>query len=109
MTEPVPLRAGVERLLRHLDAPQADTVARVFEYWAQVVGPGIAEHSRPVSIDDGCLVVAVDDPAWASHLRWSQDEVISRMAEQLETHEIESIRFVVRPAQPRPEAPPVRP
>jgi len=98
--DPVPLRAGVERLLQHLDAPAADTVRAVFERWDEVVGPGMAEHTRPVSVEEGCLVIAVDDPAWASHLRWTQDDIVSRLSQALESDEIVRIRSVVRPSRP---------
>ncbi|MGI9602166.1 MAG: DciA family protein [Acidimicrobiales bacterium] len=96
MNDPVPIREGVERLLRHLDAPRADTVQSIFEHWATLVGPGIAEHTRPVSVDEGCLVIAVDDPAWASHLQWSQDDLVTGLNEVLGADQITRIRAVVR-------------
>ena len=95
--EPRPVGEGIDRLLRHLAAPSASVVSAVFEHWPEVVGPGIAAHTRPVSVEEGCLVVAVDDNTWASHLQWSQAEIVERMAAHLGSTEIDRIRTVVRP------------
>ncbi|MDH3706926.1 MAG: DUF721 domain-containing protein [Acidimicrobiia bacterium] len=101
--EPRPISEGVERVLRHLAAPSADTVSGIFEHWTDVVGPGIAEHTRPISIEDGCLVIAVDDATWASHLQWSQDEIVAKVAARLDQDDIDRIRTVVRPPPTRSE------
>lgn len=96
--DPRPVGEGIERLLRHLAAPSASTVSAVFEHWPEVVGPGIAEHTRPVSVEDGCLVIAADDSTWASHLQWSQADIVERLSARLGTDEIDRIRTVVRPS-----------
>ncbi|MDQ3757402.1 MAG: DUF721 domain-containing protein [Actinomycetota bacterium] len=56
-------------------------LATVFGRWAEVVGVDLAAHARPVSISDGALVVAVDDPTWASQLRWLGEDLLARLAE----------------------------
>jgi predicted nucleic acid-binding Zn ribbon protein len=74
---------GLDRVMRRLGAPDADTLATLFSSWSELVGPRLAEHARPVSLTDGTLVVAVDDPAWASQLRWLEAELIERLSAAL--------------------------
>ncbi|HET9254702.1 MAG TPA: DciA family protein [Pseudonocardiaceae bacterium] len=51
----------------------------VFARWAQLVGPDIAEHSQPVSLNDGELLVRASSTAWATQLRLLQRQLISRI------------------------------
>jgi predicted nucleic acid-binding Zn ribbon protein len=52
----------------------------VFASWADVVGEGVAAHARPRSLRHGVLVVLVDDPAWATQLRWLESDLLARLA-----------------------------
>ena len=80
MSVPRPVGAALDRLLRSLVTGGAPTVEGVFGRWQEVVGSALAEHSVPRSLDDGCLVVVADDPAWASSLRWLERDLIGRLA-----------------------------
>ncbi|MFI5893265.1 DUF721 domain-containing protein [Actinoplanes sp. NPDC051513] len=52
---------------RGWEKPKAE--ATVFGAWERVVGPDIAQHSRPVKLDDGVLTVEAESTAWATQLR----------------------------------------
>jgi predicted nucleic acid-binding Zn ribbon protein len=39
----------------------------------------VAEHVRPVSIDGDRLLVEVDEPGWATQLRFLQADVLERL------------------------------
>lgn len=79
MSEPRPLAEGVDHVLAELGSPPADAVAAVVQQWVTLVGPDAAEHAEPRSIEHGRLLVSVDDPAWAEHLRWSERQVLDRL------------------------------
>lgn len=78
-----PRRVGeaLDRVVRHLGAPRAEDVASVFARWDELVGDQIAAHARPVALRDGAVVVAVDDPAWASQLQWLESDLLARLGE----------------------------
>ena len=61
---------GLDRVLRGLGAPERGGVALVFDRWAEVVGDAMAARTRPLRIEAGRLVLAVDEPAVATHLRF---------------------------------------
>ena len=48
------------------------------EHWSEVVGADVAAHARLVSVRDGVVVVAVDDPIWATQLRYLETAVVER-------------------------------
>jgi len=47
--------------------------------WAQIVGPGIAEHCEPVSLVDGELLVQAESTAWATQLRMLAPQLVARI------------------------------
>jgi predicted nucleic acid-binding Zn ribbon protein len=98
--EPAPVTAGLDRLVKGLGGPSADTVRGVFGRWADIVGEQIAAHTRPLSMRDGALQVAVDDPAWAPQLRFLEADIVRRVGEVLGSAEVVRIEVRVRPSKP---------
>jgi predicted nucleic acid-binding Zn ribbon protein len=96
---PPPVRVGetVDRVLRGLGAPTTVTFTQVFDRWEQVVGPAIASRTRPLSLDAGRLVIAVDDGGWASQIRWMERELLTTMADRLGDGVVTSVEVRVRP------------
>jgi predicted nucleic acid-binding Zn ribbon protein len=78
--EPRPVRDSLEVLAARLGAPNSASLAAVFGHWEEAVGPAVAAHCRPSSLVNGVLVVEVDDPAWATQLRYLGSTVVERFA-----------------------------
>lgn len=76
---PAPLRDSLEVVLGSLGGPGIDAIVTVHERWDEIVGEEVAALSRPLSIDDGVLRIRVSGPAWASHLRWAEREILARI------------------------------
>jgi predicted nucleic acid-binding Zn ribbon protein len=77
--EPRPLRDSVDEVVRSLRGTSARTLAGVFSRWDDAVGPQIAAHARPAALVDGCLVIEVDHPTWATQLRFLETELLGRL------------------------------
>ena len=45
------------------------SLGALFSRWEEIAGPRLAHHVRPLRVADGVLVVAVDQPAWATQVR----------------------------------------
>ncbi len=75
--EPRPAKASLDRIVQKMGAPKAASLEAVFERWTDIVGEGVAAHARPRSLRNGTLVVAVDDPAWASELRFLGPQILA--------------------------------
>jgi predicted nucleic acid-binding Zn ribbon protein len=75
------LRPSLDRYAKRLGVPEASSLGAVFARWDEVVGPAVASHAQPVSLVRGALVVAVDDPAWATQLRYLGADILRRLEE----------------------------
>jgi predicted nucleic acid-binding Zn ribbon protein len=82
--------------MQHLGGPAADTVTALFSGWSELVGEQLASHTKPLSLRDGTLVVAVDDPAWASQLRWLEGDLTKQLGAAL-GEPVKAIEVRVRP------------
>jgi predicted nucleic acid-binding Zn ribbon protein len=96
---PEPRKVGdsLDRVAASLGVPHASTLSGVFASWPEMVGEAVATHSRPLSLRDGTLVVAVDDPAWATQLRWLEADLVARLVEVLGDGEVARIEVRVQP------------
>jgi predicted nucleic acid-binding Zn ribbon protein len=61
--------------------------------WADLVGAETAEHSSPVSIEEGVLSVRCDSTAWATQLRLMRSQITTEIAKRYPNAGIESVRF----------------
>jgi len=82
--EPVPLHQSLDAVVRSLRggagaAGDARSMGSLFSRWTEAVGQGVADHARPVKLDGGKLLVEVDEPGWATQLRFLEHEVIDRL------------------------------
>ena len=90
MREDEPVRLGdslhdVVRSLRpegNSDGGSVSTaLGGVFGRWEEAVGDALAAHVQPVKLDGTTLVVQVDDPAWATQLKFLESTLKERLAE----------------------------
>lgn len=94
--DPRSVRESLDRYAGRLGAERT-VLTTVFGRWSDVVGPDVAAHARPVSLKDGVLVVAVDDPTWATQVRWLGHDLLVRLAEAAGEPVAERLEVRVRP------------
>ncbi|MEY2475527.1 MAG: hypothetical protein QOG87_842 [Actinomycetota bacterium] len=82
-SEEEPRRVGesLDKVARRLGAPGARSLGAVFGHWDDIVGPAVAAHARPMSLRDGVLRVEVDEPGWATQLRYLAPDILRRCGE----------------------------
>ena len=73
-----PVADSLGQLSRRLGLGEPTTLIAVFAEWEQVVGQVMADHCHPERLRDGELVVVVDEPAWATEVRFLSDEIRTR-------------------------------
>ena len=79
--DPIPLSTSLDGVVRSLRGPSRKAVSGLFGRWDEAVGDQVAEHVSPVKLDQGVLVVHVDDPAWATQVKFLTGTIIDRLAE----------------------------
>jgi predicted nucleic acid-binding Zn ribbon protein len=77
--EPSPLGDGLRAVMRSLQDGPRGTITGVFAAWPEIVGPLIAEHATPRKIDGTTLFVDVDQPAWATQLRYLEANLLTAL------------------------------
>jgi predicted nucleic acid-binding Zn ribbon protein len=76
--EPVPLSDALQKVGAELGLAPGGAHTTLDARWTEVMGADVAAHTRLVSVREGTLTVAVDDPIWASQLRYLEPAVVTR-------------------------------
>jgi predicted nucleic acid-binding Zn ribbon protein len=97
--DPQPFGAVLAKLVADRGWQQPAAEATVFGRWAQVVGADVAEHSRPVKLEDGVLTVEAVSTAWATQLRLLAGSLLKRIAGEV-GHGVVTRLHVHGPAAP---------
>jgi predicted nucleic acid-binding Zn ribbon protein len=77
----VSLAVSLDGVVKSLRGPSRRAVGGLFGRWEEAVGEQVAGHVRPVKLDGGVLSVEVDDPAWATQVKFLAPTIIARLAE----------------------------
>jgi predicted nucleic acid-binding Zn ribbon protein len=93
--EPVPLADALAAVGAELGLPEGNAHGELETHWVDVMGHDVAAHARLVSVRDGVLTVAVDDPIWATQLRYLETAVVERAAALLGASSVTSLRVRV--------------
>jgi len=103
-TEPddefVSLATSLDGVVKSLRGPSRRAVGGLFGRWDEAVGEQVAQHVRPVKLDEGVLSVEVDDPAWATQVKFLAPTIIARLAEVADA-KVERIQVRVDPRSAR--------
>ena len=95
--DPKPVGESLDRVVSALGGPTAGALTAIFARWPEVVGDRVAAHARPLSIDDGRLVVGVEEPGWATQLRYLEADLLRRLADVAGEGVVRRIDVRVRP------------
>ena len=80
-TGPQPVGQSLDAVLGRMGAsPSRSTTELVFSRWGEVAGPELADHLRPVRLQDSVLLIGVDHPAWATRARMEAPQILARLA-----------------------------
>jgi predicted nucleic acid-binding Zn ribbon protein len=92
---PRPVGESLDGFARRLGVSQAGPLAVVFAHWEEIVGGSVAEHARPVSLVQGTLKVAVDQPGWATQLKYLGSQLVERIGQVAGEGVVEHIEVFV--------------
>jgi predicted nucleic acid-binding Zn ribbon protein len=93
--DPVPLSDALAKVGAEFGLAPGGAHATLDARWDEVMGADVAAHARLVSVRDGVLTVAVDDPIWATQLRYLEPAVVTRARALLGPSVVERLRVRV--------------
>lgn len=99
--DPKAFGAAIRELLATRGWEQRAAVGGVFGNWAGIVGPELAEHTRPERFEDGELTVAADSTTWATQLRLLSSTLVRRLNEELGHGTVRRVKVVGPASGPR--------
>jgi predicted nucleic acid-binding Zn ribbon protein len=102
--DPLHVSESLGQVTRRLGGANPEVLATLFSRWEVLVGPEIAAHCQPVSVRRGVLDLLVDQPAWASQIRFMAGEILAALADSARNSEVTDIR--VRVSDEDPARPP---
>jgi predicted nucleic acid-binding Zn ribbon protein len=70
---------------------------RLWQQWKDIVGPEIAENTRPEAIKGKLLLVNVSGAPWIQELQFLKPELIEKLNETLGKEVVGDIRFKIGP------------
>lgn len=70
----------LNRMLKRLGSDTVRSIGGVFGDWAAIVGEQVAANVAPLRIEEGRLVVEVEDVAWATQVRFLEDDLLKRVS-----------------------------
>jgi len=91
------LQAGLSDVLGEDKLEKLAGVARLRRAWPAIVGPVLAQHTEPVSIESDTLLMAVDHPAMAQQIRFLQQEIRDACFRKCRVGNIKRIRSRMQP------------
>ena len=88
-----PVRFGemISRVVAERGWQDTTAAASVLANWDRLVGPEIADHCRPTSLQDGELVLVAESSAWATQLRLMTRTLVARLAERAGPGVVETV------------------
>jgi len=105
--EPVSIGDAAALVGDELGLAEPRSFARLVDGWNDVVGDAIAHHSRPRGVRNGTLEIIVDAPAWATHLRYLEADLVERASRLVGPGVVSGVRVSVDPGPPEtaPDSP----
>jgi len=70
---------------------------RLWQQWKDLVGPAIAENTRPEAIKGKLLLVHVSSAPWMQQLQFLKPELIEKLNETIGKEVVGDIRFKIGP------------
>lgn len=82
----------LRRVLSDLGWNAGMNSGRVLAEWDEIVGERLATHCRPVSFEDGVLVVSASSSAWAAQLRLLTPQLVTTIEEHVGSHVVSELK-----------------
>jgi predicted nucleic acid-binding Zn ribbon protein len=96
-TDPVSVGDAAALIGKELGLASPLVLTRLVDAWSEMVGDVLAGHSRVRSIRNDVLEIAVDKPAWATEIRYLEEDLLHRAAQRVGPGVVTSIRVYVEP------------
>lgn len=99
--DPKAFGSAIRELMANRGWEQRAAVGGVFGNWPGIVGPELAEHTKPERFENGELTVMADSTTWATQLRLLSSTLVKRLNEELGHNTVRRVKVVGPTSGPR--------
>lgn len=89
-----PIAAALENVIKDEGWERDMAIQAVFGRWASIVGPDVAQHSKPEHLAGRVLTVRADSTAWATSLRTMAGQLVARLNTELGQTEVDAVKIL---------------
>jgi hypothetical protein len=82
-------------VLKRVDPDQQMHAYRIWTFWNDEVGAGIAQRAQPTRFRNGILFVTVATHSWMQELQFMKEEIRARLNTRLDANLVRDMFFVV--------------
>jgi len=91
----VKLAEVARRVIDERISPRQARLGSVIELWSELLPEELARHCKLVDVTAGQLKVQVDNPSYASELRWCSSQLIEELQQHCPRAGIEKIKIII--------------
>ncbi len=104
------IETGLGSVLGKRQLSALTTMGRLRRLWPEIVGPMLASHSEPSSMERGNLLVDVDHPAMAQQIHFLESKILAACIKRFHIHTVRRIRTQFRNGAgiSIPQSPPIK-
>lgn len=97
--EPGKLSEVLDELITTRDWKKGIAEGTLFSNWRKIVGDEVAIHCEPITLLEGRLTIRAETTAWATQLRFMQDQILKTLQSHSEGVLVEEL-VVIGPNAP---------
>ena len=94
ITDPQSLASVLSEVIQNRNWDQGVAEGNLFSDWISIVGADIAEHTTPISLNEGRLTIQSSSSAWATQMRLMQNELLKTISSSAPGALVESLVFI---------------
>ena len=92
-SDPVGIGSLVGRWVRRNHFDERVLVCSMAMRWEQLVGPRVAQRTRPVKLADGVLTLKVANSTWLNELTFLKEQLLAQLNAELEGAPLKTLRL----------------
>ncbi|MXW42694.1 MAG: DUF721 domain-containing protein [Acidimicrobiia bacterium] len=85
----------LEQVASSWQVSSIEVLQLIFGSWEDLVGPILATHATPMRLYNKELTVVVDDPVWATEMKFFSADLVSRINVQTSQQSVASVRVKI--------------
>ena len=87
------LSDALKMLVQSLGIEKQIEQSKIFDVWNEVVGQQVAKVAQPERLQNGVLIVNVNNAPWRTELTFRKKEILEKIHEQTKSKSITDIKF----------------